>query len=252
MPCRITLVRAGPSSLPPSLFSHFLLSIFVSSERAYRLTYHLSFPPSLPSYHLRQPRPGRVCVEDLPQGAAPRRRRAEQVGREGRREGGSTGGEGKGMGTIDEGVVSSEYICVSFLILIPTFPPSLPPTLPPSRGEVSDWEALVWRQWTVGDVVQILNSHPTPTSVMPEQPPELAFYMENAGVPVWDYTKGRYDLIPPFLPRFWPQSMKYCPRAMPLTVLSCVACTTVCLKASNRLALTIFPNPSLTPSPPTR
>jgi len=37
---------------------------------------------------------------------------------------------------------------------------------------------------------------------------------------------------------------------MPLTVLSCVACTTVCLKASDRLALTIFPHPSLTPSTP--
>jgi hypothetical protein len=34
----------------------------------------------------------------------------------------------------------------------------------------------VWRQWTVGDVVQILNGDAKPSSVLVENPPELAWY----------------------------------------------------------------------------
>jgi hypothetical protein len=39
---------------------------------------------------------------------------------------------------------------------------------------------------------------------MPEQPPELAFYMEKTGLPVWDYATGRYDLVSPSLFGFGP------------------------------------------------
>lgn len=34
----------------------------------------------------------------------------------------------------------------------------------------------MWRQWTVGDVVQILNGDAKPSSLLVENPPELAWY----------------------------------------------------------------------------
>ena len=35
---------------------------------------------------------------------------------------------------------------------------------------------IVWRQWSVGDVVQVLNNEATPSSVVKDNPPELAWY----------------------------------------------------------------------------
>lgn len=35
--------------------------------------------------------------------------------------------------------------------------------------------AAVWRQWAVGDVIQMLNAYKAPESVNPPDPPELAW-----------------------------------------------------------------------------
>lgn len=57
-----------------------------------------------------------------------------------------------------------------------------------AAGEILGWEDLVWRQWTVGDVVQILNGYPQPSSLLEDNPPELAWYMnDQLGVPAWNY-----------------------------------------------------------------
>ncbi len=86
-----------------------------------------------------------------------------------------------------------DFVVKTFLEALP------PPDAELSRGEVVNWEALVWRQWTVGDVVRVLNSFTVPTSIIPETPPELAFFMEKAGIKVFDYTAtSRY--LPPTHP----------------------------------------------------
>lgn len=36
---------------------------------------------------------------------------------------------------------------------------------------------LVWRQWTIGDVVEVLNEYDKPSSLLEENPPELAWYV---------------------------------------------------------------------------
>jgi hypothetical protein len=38
----------------------------------------------------------------------------------------------------------------------------------------------VWRQWTVGDVIQVLNGNAKPSSVLESNPPELAWYDDGS------------------------------------------------------------------------
>lgn len=63
------------------------------------------------------------------------------------------------------------YVCVYFLFWgVPHRLDIAPHTSTPSIP------SLVWRQWTVGDVLQILNGDAIPSSLMVENPPELAWY----------------------------------------------------------------------------
>lgn len=50
----------------------------------------------------------------------------------------------------------------------------------PAVGLVLCFCDAVWRQWAVGDVIQMLNTLPAPESVNPPDPPELAWCVIHA------------------------------------------------------------------------
>lgn len=61
--------------------------------------------------------------------------------------------------------------------------------LTPLRLPVVVW--AVWRQWAVGDVIQVLNGLAAPESVNPEDPPELAWCGPTSWLQ-WTVNIGQY------------------------------------------------------------